>query len=44
MIKKNKHIGSSFDDFLQQEGVLEESQASAAKRVIVFQIQESVKK
>ncbi len=38
MIKKNKHIGSNFDDFLESEGILEESQAAAAKRVIAYQI------
>jgi len=38
MTRKNKHIGSSFDDFLQEEGLLEESQATAVKRVIAYQI------
>ncbi len=42
--RKNKHMGSNFDDFLQKEGVLEESQASAAKKVIVFQIKNGMKK
>ncbi len=37
-MKKNKHIGGSFDDFLQEEGILEETQAVAVKRVIAFQI------
>lgn len=44
MTKKNKHIGSSFDDFLQEEGLLEESQASAVKRVIAYQIKEEMKR
>ena len=44
MIRKNKHLGSSFDDFLQKEVILEESQASAAKRVIAFQIKEAMQK
>ena len=44
MLKKNKHVGSAFDDFLKDEGVLEESQAAAAKRVIAFQIEETMKK
>jgi antitoxin HicB len=35
---KNKHIGANFDSFLQEEGVLEEAQATAVKRVIAFQI------
>lgn len=33
-----KHIGSDFDDFLRGEGLLEEAEAVAAKRVIAFQI------
>ncbi|MCK5192338.1 MAG: XRE family transcriptional regulator [Desulfobulbaceae bacterium] len=44
MINKNKHIGSNFDEYLKDEGILEESQAAAAKRVIAFQIEEAMKK
>lgn len=33
-----KHIGSSFDDFLADEAMLEESTAVAIKRVIAWQI------
>jgi predicted XRE-type DNA-binding protein len=33
-----KHIGSDFDDFLRDEGILEEAEAVAAKRVIAYQI------
>ena len=33
-----KHIGSSFDDFLAEEAMLEEATAVAIKRVIVWQI------
>ena len=36
---KNKHIGTSFDDFLQEEGLLAEAEATAVKRVIAHQIQ-----
>ena len=43
MKRANKHIGSSFDDFLQEEGILEETQAAAAKKVIAFQIWEAMK-
>ena len=35
---KNKHIGSSFDDFLEEEGLLAEAEALAVKRAIAFQI------
>ena len=39
---KNKHIGSSFDDFLQEEGILAEAEATAVKRVIAHQIQQEM--
>ena len=29
-----RHIGSSFDDFLKDEGIFDESQAQAVKRVV----------
>lgn len=35
----NKHIGSSFDDFLEEESLLAETSAEALKRVIAWQIQ-----
>jgi len=40
---RNKHIGTSFDDFLKQEGILEEATATATKRVIAYQIQRLMK-
>lgn len=39
----NTHIGSSFDDFLAEEAVLEEVSAVAAKRVISWQIAQEMK-
>ncbi len=33
----NQHIGSSFDDFLAEEALLEEATATAMKRVIAWQ-------
>jgi antitoxin HicB len=33
-----KHMGSDFDDFLEEERMLEAAEAVAAKRVIAFQI------
>jgi antitoxin HicB len=39
---KNKHIGSDFDAFLADEGLLEEAQSIATKRVIAFQIQQEM--
>ena len=44
MKRANKHIGSSFDDFLQEEGILEETQAAVAKKVIASQIWKLMKK
>ena len=38
-----KHVGSDFDDFLREEGLLEEAEAVAAKRVLAFQISEAMK-
>ena len=38
-----QNIGSSFDDFLQQEAMLEEVTAVALKRVIAWQIAEAMK-
>lgn len=43
MNTSNSPIGSSFDDFLAEEGILEEVNAVAVKRVLAWQIQESMK-
>jgi len=37
---KNEYIGSDFDDFLSEEGLLEEAEAVAVKRVLAYQIKE----
>ena len=42
-MSKNEYIGSSFDDFLREEGLLDEVNAIAAKRVIAWQIAEAMK-
>ncbi|HNN12911.1 MAG TPA: hypothetical protein PKL78_05095 [Anaerolineales bacterium] len=39
-----KRVGSDFDDFLKEEGIYEEVQAVAIKRVIAYQIAEEMKK
>ena len=39
----NKNIGSSFDDFLQEESLLESTTAVALKRVIAWQIDQEMK-
>jgi DNA-binding Xre family transcriptional regulator len=36
----NKHIGSNFNDFLEEEGILAETESIAVKRVIAFQIEQ----
>lgn len=33
----NKYTGSSFDDFLEEEGLLAEVEATAKKRVVEYQ-------
>jgi antitoxin HicB len=40
---KSKHIGSSFDDFLKEEGIYEEATGHAIKRVIAWQLAEAMK-
>jgi antitoxin HicB len=40
---KHKHIGSSFDDFLKEEGLYEEATGHAIKRVIAWQLSEAMK-
>ena len=35
---KHKNIGSNFDDFLKDEGLLADIEATAIKRVIAFQV------
>ena len=38
----NKHIGSDFDEFLQDEGLLAEAEATAVKRIIAYQIRQEM--
>lgn len=40
---KKKHIGSSLEDFLDEEGILENSTAKAIKSVIAWQLAEEMK-
>ena len=40
--ENNPHIGSSFDDFLVEEGIFDEVTATATKRVIAWQIQQGM--
>lgn len=42
-MKKNSHIGSSFDDFLGDDGTLTETSAAAIKRVLAWEIKKAIK-
>jgi predicted XRE-type DNA-binding protein len=39
-----KHIGTDFDDFLRDEGMLDEAEAAATKRVIAYQIAQEMER
>ena len=43
-MKKNKHLGSDFDEFLKEEKILADAEAVATKRVISFQIEKEMSK
>jgi antitoxin HicB len=43
MTARNKHFGSSFEDFLKDEGIHEEATTHAIKRVLAWQISEAMK-
>ncbi|MGH9602548.1 MAG: helix-turn-helix domain-containing protein [Terriglobales bacterium] len=38
------HTGSSFDNFLEEEGLLDETEALAVKRVIAWQLRRAMKR
>ena len=40
----NNSIGSSFDDFLVEEGISEEVETSAIKKIIAYQLREIIEK
>lgn len=44
VVAKGGKVGSKFDDFLKEEGIYDETQALAAKRVIVWQLEQEMKK
>ena len=39
-----KHMGSSVDDFLKDEGIFDEAQAQAVKEVVAWQLTRAMKK
>ena len=38
-----KHMGSSIDDFLKEEGIFEEAQAQAVKEVVAWQLADAMR-
>ena len=42
--RKNKHLGSSFDAFLVEEGLYEAATSVAWKRVLSWEVSEAMKK
>jgi antitoxin HicB len=40
----NRHLGSSFDDFLRSEGLYEEATTLAWKRVLSWEVREAMRK
>ena len=42
--KRNPHIGSSLNDFLKEEGILEETRTAALKEALAWQVQKAMKK
>jgi antitoxin HicB len=43
-MKKNPHFGSSLEDFLQAEGLLEEATEHAIKAVVAWQLKTSMER
>ena len=43
MTDQNPHFGSSFDDFLIEEGIADEVNAAATKSVLAWQIEQAMK-
>jgi antitoxin HicB len=41
-MKKNKHIGSTLEKFLEEDGTLVEADAAALKRVLAWQVQQAM--
>ncbi len=41
--KRNPHRGSSLDEFLEDEGILEEATAKAAKKALAWQFAKAMK-
>ena len=44
MKMQNPHIGSSLDDFLKEEGILEEARSIAVKEALAWQVEQAMKR
>jgi len=44
MTAMHKNLGGSFNDFLEEEGILEECTQTAIRRVLAWQIEQEMKK
>ena len=42
MVAKNKHTGSSFDEFLEEEGLRDDVEAVALKRVLIWHLEQQM--
>ena len=40
----NKHKGSTFDSFLEEEGLLEKTEAVAIKKALAYQLEKAMEK
>ena len=43
LTKNHPHIGSSFEDFLAEDGLLEDCSNAAMKRVVAWQVEQAMK-
>jgi hypothetical protein len=43
-VTDEKHIGGDFDDFLREQGLLEDAEAAAAKYVVAYQIAQEMRR
>jgi antitoxin HicB len=43
MTRKTSHLGSSFQDFLAREGLADDANAHAIKRVVAWQIEQAMR-
>jgi len=44
MTTQNPHTGSSLDDFLREEGILEEARSIAVKEALAWQVEQAMKR